>query len=282
MGQAQGEDRLSQDRRAATELFLSRAAERLVVEAARALGTRAIPVMPLKGALLQKLVYAGQTSRVRLLSDVDLLVPPARFAEAHDTLRAAGFTRERWEGGRWQVAMGRPGSLLALDLHQRLSRTTRARLTPEEMFRDAQPNRELFGVEVLVPRPECVFAHLVLHATLHCLNHDALHHPEDFQIVPERLRLEPRASAANLLRYGLGSHALFLVPRLPHPLSPFLEELAALLARHPILRARTALVRAIADRCEPRSLARRSAALLLSDQWGRALWQAGRLRLADR
>lgn len=282
MWQAQGQDGLLQDRRAATELFLSRAAERLVVEAAQALGARGIPLMPLKGALLQKLVYAGQTRRVRLLSDVDLLVPPARFAEAHEVLRAAGFTRERWEGGRWQVAMGRPGSLLALDLHQRLSRTTRARLTAEEMFREAQPNKDLFGVDVLVPRAECLFAHLVLHATLHCLNHDALHHPEDFLMVPERLQLEPGASAASLSRYGLGSYALFLCARLPRPSSPFLQELATLLARHPVTRARTAFVRAVAARCEPGSLARRSAALLLSDQWGRALWHAGQLRLAAR
>ena len=282
MAQARGQDRFMRDRSAAADLFLSRSAERLVVEVALALGERRIPVMPLKGALLQKLVYVGQTSAVRRLSDVDVLVPPGRFAEAHETLRAAGFTRERWEGGRWQVAMGRPGSLLALDLHQRLSRTARAKLTAEEMFRGAQPNRDLFGVEVFVPRPESLFAHLVLHATLHCVNNDALHHPEDFLMVPERLRLEARATAANLLRYGLGSYALFLFTRLPRPLSAFLQELADLLNRHPSQRAKAAFVRAVTERYGPGSLVRRSAALLLSDQWGRALWQAGQLRLSSR
>jgi hypothetical protein len=282
MAQAHGQDRLLRDRSAAAELFLSRSAERLVVEVAHVLGERGIPVMPLKGALLQKLVYFDHARGVRRLSDVDVLVPAPRFAEAHETLRAAGFTRERWEGGRWQVAMSRPGSLLALDLHQRLSRTARAKLTSEEMFRGAQPNRDLFGVEVFVPRPESLFAHLVLHAALHCVNNDALHHPEDFLMVPERLHLDPRATASDLLRYGLGSHALFLFALLPRPLSAFLQELAGLLKRHPSQRAKVAFVRAVAERCAPGSLVRRSAALLLSDQWGRALWQAGRLRLSSR
>src|SRR6185295_1848503 len=122
-----------------------------------------ISVMPLKGVLLQKLVYDDAKS-FRPIADVDLLVPADRFFEALDLLRARGFTDECWERGEWQVTLKNPGGLpLGIDLHRRLTRTSRARLVPEAMFARGANDTRLFDAPVVLPSSEDLFAHLLLH-----------------------------------------------------------------------------------------------------------------------
>jgi hypothetical protein len=169
----------------ARETFLRAAGPALVVEAAEILGARGISVMPLKGVLLQRLVY--DPTRFRPIVDVDVLVPEARFGEAYEALRSAGFSEERWEPGGWQVSLKRPnGILLGIDLHHRLSRTVRSRLTGDGLFQRGTRDEELFGIAVTLPSHEDLLAHLLLHATLHWIRYGRLHRPRISQPLSRR------------------------------------------------------------------------------------------------
>jgi len=259
----------------AAGLYLGGKGRGLIHEAAEILASQGIPLMPLKGVLLQQLVYGGSKRGTRLISDVDVLVPPARFAEAHALLRDAGFTEAHWEGGGWQVALRRPGEVLCLDLHQRLSRTARARLTAERLLAGASRDTSLFGVEVLVPRPTDLFAHLVLHASLHFLNRGQLHHGEDFVAVPAALQLEAATCAATLVQHGLERHTLLVLSLVPDgDLTPFLRDLRRTLGKSPRHAAATHLVRSLATRFPVGSWERRVAGLLLASSSSRALASA--------
>jgi hypothetical protein len=215
----------SDARQLAVQVFMTTAGPALVKRVAETLAPRGIPVMPLKGVLLQKLVY-GERS-FRQISDVDVLVPEDRFDESVACLGANGFTRQRLEPGGWEMVLRDPsGPPLNVDLHKRLSRTTRSRLTAAGLFARAVPDTELFGARVLLPSPEDLFAHLLLHATLTWINEGRLHRPDDFEALAERLSLKSESCSEQLWRQGLITHSLVLLP-LIHQASagPFCEEL---------------------------------------------------------
>src|SRR5437868_6511480 len=137
----------------AREIFLANAGGVLVKRAAFVLEKRGIPLMPLKGVLLQRLVYSE--GPFRSIADVDLLVPEPRFFEAAALLEAAGFSNTRWETGRWQVTLTNPnGPPLGIDLHRRLTRTVRSRLTAEGLFARGVADTQLFGAPVVLPCAE--------------------------------------------------------------------------------------------------------------------------------
>ena len=156
--------------RLVAEMFLKAAGPSLVKRVAEILGPRGIAVMPLKGVLLQKLVYGDRS--FRSIADVDLLVPERRFFEACSLSGGRrAFPTQRWEMGQWQVTLTNPnGPPLGIDLHRRLTRTVRSRLTADGNLRArGRPDTQLFGAPVILPCAEDLFAHLVLHATLHWL-----------------------------------------------------------------------------------------------------------------
>lgn len=216
--------------RIVTEMFLKAAGPALVKRVAEILGARGIPVMPLKGVLLQKLVY-GERS-FRSITDIDLLVPERRFFEAFRLLEAAGFSSQRWESGQWQVTLTNPnGPPLGIDLHRRLTRTARSRLTSAGIFARGRTDTQLFDAPVILPDAEDLFAHLLLHATLHWLGVGTLHRPSDFQAVAESLQLDAHRCATHLARQGLTAHAGLMLPliRAATP-APFVDDLMARLA----------------------------------------------------
>jgi hypothetical protein len=251
-------------RKLAQETFLRVAAPALVVEVAEILGRRGIPVMPLKGALLQKLVY--DPDRFRPIVDVDVLVPQARFREAYDGLRTAGFSDERWEPGDWQVSLKRPGgSPLGIDLHHRLTRTARSRLTGDGLFERGTGNTQLFGAPVVIPCAEDLLAHLLLHATLHWIRYDRLHRPDDFQAVTTSLAIDPVSCAGHFRRQGLVPHAIVFLPKVLAPgNTAFSSIFAAHLRADRRERAAAWAVETICARFEPGHPARRIAGLALS------------------
>jgi Uncharacterised nucleotidyltransferase len=264
--------------RLAAEMFLKAAGPALVKRVAEILRSRQIPIMPLKGVLLQKLVYREQSFRP--IVDVDLLVPEAQFTEACGLLRAAGFTDECWESGGWQVTLRDPtGPPLGIDLHRRLSRTSRAWLTSRGMFQRGTPDAQLFGAPVVIPCPEDLLAHLLLHATLHWITLGRLHRTADFEAVASALALDPDRCAKHLAAQGLLTHALVMLPLIgADTRGGFVAALAARLPRRPQTRAAAWLVRAITARYSAGHSTRRLAGLALAPSLSEALITAVRDR----
>lgn len=251
--------------RIAAEVFLTTVAPSLVREAATILAARNVPVMPLKGVLLQQLIYKNGVFRE--MRDVDLLVPPALFPQACLAFREAGFEA---------VAVGldsfrRPGHILEIDLHRRLSATTRSRLRADDMFRRGRSDTQIFGVSVVLPSPEDLYAHLLLHLALHWIRTGRLHHPEDFEAVPEALALSVDGMARHLAEVGLIPHAALMLPLVAaHSGGDFTIRLlraVRLSTRHELV---TSIGRALCERFAPGSLQRRTAGFLLAPSWTEA------------
>ncbi len=275
---------ISPDQRLATELFLITAGPQLVTTVAMTLAPNGISVMPLKGVLLQKLVY-DNTKSFRPIGDVDLLVPAERFFEALGLLRARGFTDECWERGEWQVTLKKPGGLpLGIDLHRRLTRTSRARLDPEAMFARGASDTRLFGAPVVLPSSEDLFAHLLLHATLHWINLGTLHRPEDFEALAEARAMNAARCARHLQDQGMVAHASLMLPLIAAEVGggSFLSALIRLLAPGPRERAIIGVLRALTRQFPAGTPGRRLAGLALAPSISRALLDALRDRALTR
>lgn len=263
--------------RIATELFYTTAAPAMVREVAHILAPHGIPIMPLKGALLQRWVY-GQRA-FRGLSDIDLLVPPQRFAEARVALRAAGFTVEREEPGGWEVALRRPQALLEIDLHRRLSSTARSGLRAEDLFLRGRRDTTLFQADVVLPDPCDLYAHLLLHLTLNWLARGALHHPEDLEAVPSTLGLAPQVVARHLTKVGLEVHAALVLPHVVDATTgTFSSRLCAAMCLGPSARLRAGAAHILCAGAAAGTLARRAAGFIIAPSWV----EAGRDALTKR
>ena len=260
-------------------MFLKAAGPTLVKKVAEILQPRRIPVMPLKGVLLQKLVYREESFRP--IVDVDLLVPEAQFLDACAELRRAGFTEECWEVGRWQVTLRNPaGPPLGVDLHRRIARTSRARLTPTGMFQRGTMDTQLFGAPVVLPSADDLFAHLLLHATLHWISLGRLHRTRDFEAVARSLALDTDRCAEHLVDQGLLTHALVMLPMIAADTGgPFVHELESRLPRKARGRLAAALVRQITARFGVGQPVRRLAGLALAPSLSAALVSAALDRL---
>ena len=179
-----------------------------------------IPVMPLKGAWLQACVYGSAGNGrganvvgVRVITDVDLLVPEARFADALAALRAGGF-RARPAHTASAQALDHPALTLPLDLHCRLFTRGAFRLATDALFERARPDQSAFGVPVLLPDPQDVFAHLVGHflkSRTRC--HDQVR-LADFAAIAARYELDPRRLAQHLDRAGMARAARYVLHHL--------------------------------------------------------------------
>jgi hypothetical protein len=128
-------------------------------EAAKLFLAARIPVMPLKGMWLQQVVY--ESAYERRVSDLDLLVPEDRYEEAADILRAAGWRCSCWN--TWEATFRSPRYPLPIDLHCELFPAGSFNMPTADLFRRGRRNSETFGVELVLPDPLDVFAHLVGH-----------------------------------------------------------------------------------------------------------------------
>lgn len=245
------------------------AAPALVREVATILAPKNIPVMPLKGVLLQQLVY--KTAAFRPMSDVDLLVPSALFPRACSALRGAGFQALAAGGDVFR----RRGHILEVDLHRKLSTTIRSRLLPSDMFRRGKTDAQLFGVPVVLPSPEDLFAHLLLHMTLHWVNHGTLHHPEDLEAVPEVLALSVPSIIEHLKMVGLVPHALLIFPLIEaHQPGRIAGRLLSALSLSTAERVRAEMSLRLCARSSPSSAVRRLGGFLLAPSVPQALREA--------
>jgi hypothetical protein len=115
--------------------------------------------MPLKGIWLQQLAYADPSER--RITDVDLLVPERVYETAGNVLRAAGWRCSCWNV--WQATFRSPLFPLEIDLHCSLFPSHAFNMPTTDLFRRGCLDVGTFGVELVLPDPSDVFAHLVGH-----------------------------------------------------------------------------------------------------------------------
>jgi hypothetical protein len=173
--------------------------------AVRVLNEAGIIPMPLKGVLLQHVVYQDPADRV--LSDADLLVPPGRFQDAIEALRAAGHRID--VEGRAGASTKGPTARLEVDVHRRAFSPGLFALTVEGMFARGTLDERVFDCVVVLPDPYDVYAHLV--GNFAKGRHGAPHAAQlrDFSAVASRFALSPDRVAQHLERHGLGRAARY-------------------------------------------------------------------------
>lgn len=183
------------------------AASALVTDVAATLQRIGVPVMPIKGALLQHWLYEDPAERP--LTDVDVLVPEADFPDAHRALLAAGYRCTEHSSVGGAVLETRFG--LMLDLHGRLFGPARYSLPTSALFARSVPDCDLFGVTVRLPSPLDAYAHLVGKAGSDHIHADARERLQEIQRLGHWLDLPAEVIAEHLLGCGMRRVARYVL-----------------------------------------------------------------------
>jgi hypothetical protein len=186
----------------------------LVGRCARALELEGIPVMALKGVVLHTLVYDDPAERP--LSDVDLLVPPERHADAVEALLASGF-RVKEPSASWAKVLVHPNLPLEVDLHRALFPPGLFALEPRALFARARRDVSAFGAEVFVPDAYDLYAHVIGHFAKSRMDERNGRAFGDLERIARRLSLDPALCAARLTEAGLGRAARYTFSACPAP-----------------------------------------------------------------
>ena len=183
------------------------AASALVADVAATLEPTGIPVMPIKGALLQHWLYDDPADRP--LTDVDLLVPEAGLGPAIRALAAAGYRLTEHTSVGGAVLETRFG--LMLDLHGRLFGSARYLLTTDALFARSVANRDLFGAAVRLPSALDVYAHLIGKAGSDHIHEDARDRLGEIRRLGHWLGLPAEAIAEHLRVSGMRRVARYVL-----------------------------------------------------------------------
>lgn len=228
----------------------SLAATALVGDVAGKLAHRGIPVMPLKGALLQHWLYDDPSDRP--LTDVDLLVRPAALHEAAELLEAAGYCRTRHSsvGGLvMQTPLG-----LALDLHAQLFDRMRYRMPTDDLFARGSEDHALYGARVVLPSPLDVYAHLVGKFGSDHLNARSTARLDEIRRMGAHLDCSAETAARHLLHCGMRRVSRYVLPLVDRTLGdPFASQVCKRLPRDPIGRGIATAAEWSLARAAPRS-----------------------------
>jgi hypothetical protein len=136
-----------------------------------------LPAMPLKGSILSAAYYAQAT--LRPMADLDLLIRPEDFSAAAQLLGQLGYERQvvHWKHTEFSrpdnrqvvsTADEHPDNPRKLEIHLYCRETfggPTVELT-ELMWRNALPG-SLLGEPALLPQPDALWLHLLVHATYH-------------------------------------------------------------------------------------------------------------------
>jgi hypothetical protein len=186
--------------------FVSRVVGReLVRSVVPALTSAGIAVMPLKGVWLQARVY--RSSRDRVITDVDLLVPEQDYARALALLAQRGWHSQASNVS--ETSLSHPDFALPIDLHQRLFTRGAFRLATAGVFERACRDESSFGIELHMPDPLDAFAHLVGHFVKSRARLDDAMRLDDFKTVAEVCALDARACAQRLHAVGMARAARY-------------------------------------------------------------------------
>ncbi len=184
-------------------------------QAVRLLNDAGIVPMPLKGVLLQHLVYQDPSDRI--LSDADLLAPPGRFGDAIAVLRRAGHRVD--PEGRAGAATKGPDARLEVDVHRRPFSPGLYALSTSDLFARGRIDDEVFGAVVVIPAPKDLYAHLIGNFAKGRHGADAEAQLRDFFAVASRFNLAAQPVARHLERHGLGRAARYALPHTSDPFS---------------------------------------------------------------
>jgi len=176
--------------------------------AVRLLNEVGIIPMPLKGVLLQHIVYQDPSDR--LLSDADLLVPPGRFEEALAALRRAGHRID--PEGRAGVSTKGPDAQLEVDVHRRPFSPGLYNLSGSDLFSGGSIDKKIFGAVVVLPDPADLYAHLIGNFAKGRHGAEAKPQLRDFSVVASRFNLAAQPIARHLERHGLARAARYALP----------------------------------------------------------------------
>lgn len=224
--------------------------------------------MPLKGVLLQRLVYDDPTDRV--ITDVDLLVPAHRLAEAREALRAAGFRHRALVRSMIADTLVAPNGMV-VDLHGHLFGPGRYEMGTADVFGRATRDEGLFGAPVARMHPLDVYAHLLGKLVS---DHADLRQRRRFvelALVSDRLDLAPEATAEHLMRCGMRRAARYALPLVDEVTgNAFAREVLRRLSPDPLGDALAAAARTVIQASPPQSFVGAVPAHLLNHSLPRA------------
>lgn len=238
-------------------------------QCAAVLAPLGIWLVPLKGIWLQHFVYGESAERV--ITDVDVLVPESRYAQARAALVDAGWKLE--VENTTEASYLAPGLPLAIDLHASLYTRGAFHVSLPGIFARARPDAEAFGCQVLSPDPLDVLSHLVGHALKG--GNAWIGKGNEMRDIPRLVQvfgLSPEQCAQRLAADGLGRAARFVLPLIAaEPVPGFAERTLACLPADPVgvelVRAAQALKRLQPD--NPR------AHTLVGFMLDSSVWRAG-------
>jgi len=187
-------------------------------------------VLPLKGIWLQHFVYPDKGER--LITDVDVLVPQTRYAQARAALLRAGWQLQVENTSEASFML--PGFPLAIDLHADLYTRGVFHTSLQGIFARGRPDSQVFGCQVLSPDPLDVLSHLVGHALKSGNAWAGADKPRnelrDIPRLVQVFQLSPERCAARLTADGLARAARFVLPLIAaEPAPGFAEQALACL-----------------------------------------------------
>lgn len=184
------------------------AATGLVADVARQLAAHEIPLMPVKGALLQHWLYQDPSDRP--LTDVDVLVRPEQLEKAAATLLREGY-RHRARSTIGARVLETPFAL-ALDLHPRLFDEARYRIPTSDLFARSSEDTSTYGVSVRVPSPLDVYAHLIGKFGSDHLDQRAIGRLDELARMATCIEASPNTTARHLVHCGMRRVARYTLP----------------------------------------------------------------------
>lgn len=203
----------------------------VVRRAASVLGRAGLPVLPLKGVWLQAFAYAADEPRA--ITDVDLLVPEDAFGRAVEELERAGFQRRG--GNVSEVSLAHPDFGLPVDLHKRLFTRGAFRLPTAELFARSRRDRAGFGVDLYLPDPRDVFAHLIGHFVKSRTAQGDAVRLRDFVVMADRCAIDAADCARHLHAAGMARAARYVLHDVhAHAPRPFFRMLLLTLPADPL------------------------------------------------
>ena len=130
-------------------------------------GIGVTPIFLKGGANLLRGLYPD--SAMRTMADLDLLIPAGSAAQCLNSLKENGFeqlTDYEHPRGHHYPALGRPGSLVSLELHHRVLAHPYDRFLIAEEVRDGAIVLRDHEARLGIPSPTCAIIHNIAHAQL--------------------------------------------------------------------------------------------------------------------